>query len=124
MLDSNTRLKCYVKVRKISSIFIDSVVICIYFVLYLLAELRQREQDRERQKIEWEMKERQAEEQRRHEEELLRRHQDELNVRMHHQEDDLRRRQKENNLFIQVRTILSVTYFYFPFLIESTVRLK
>lgn len=79
----------------------------------LLSELRQREQDRERQKIEWEMKERQAEEQRSHQEELLRRHQEELNVRMHHQEDDLRRRQKENSLFIQVRYSPSLRPFFF-----------
>lgn len=55
------------------------------------------------------MKERQAEEQRRHEEEVLRRNQDELSVRMHHQEDDLRRRQKENSIFIQVRIILTAS---------------
>lgn len=57
--------------------------------------------DRERQKLEWEMKERQAEEQRIRDEEMMRRHQEELSMRMHHQEDEMRRRQ-DNNVFMQV----------------------
>lgn len=64
--------------------------------------MRQREVDRERTKIEWELKERQAEEQRRLDEEMMRRHADEISLRMHHQDDDLRRRQQENTLFLQV----------------------
>ncbi len=75
----------------------------MYLITYNFIELRLREMDRERQKIEWEMKERQAEEQRRMDEEMMRRHTDEMSLRMHHQEDDLRRRQKENTIFIQVR---------------------
>ncbi|XP_014255748.1 hrp65 protein-like isoform X2 [Cimex lectularius] len=67
----------------------------------LREQLRQRELDRERQKREWEMKERQAEEQRIVEEEALRRQQEELSRRMSHQDDELRRRQQENSLFMQ-----------------------
>lgn len=70
---------------------------CLHF-----AELRQRELDRERQKREWEMKERQAEEQRLADEERMRRQQEEMQLRMHHQEEEMRRRQQENTLFMQV----------------------
>lgn len=62
-----------------------------------------READRERQKREWEMKERQAEEQRTREEELRRRQQEEMAIRIRRQEEELHRRQQENNLFMQVR---------------------
>lgn len=68
----------------------------------LIVELRQRELDRERQKREWEMKERQAEEQRLADEERMRRQQEEMQLRMHHQEEEMRRRQQENTLFMQV----------------------
>lgn len=61
-----------------------------------------READRERQKREWEMKERQAEEQRTREEELRRRQQEEMAMRIRRQEEELHRRQQENNLFMQV----------------------
>ena len=67
-----------------------------------IVELRQRELDRERQKREWEMKERQAEEQRLADEERMRRQQEEMQLRMHHQEEEMRRRQQENTLFMQV----------------------
>jgi len=70
---------------------------CFHFI-----ELRQRELDRERQKREWEMKERQAEEQRLADEERMRRQQEEMQLRMHHQEEEMRRRQQENTLFMQV----------------------
>ncbi|XP_011494090.1 PREDICTED: protein no-on-transient A-like isoform X1 [Ceratosolen solmsi marchali] len=65
------------------------------------SELRIREADRERQKREWEMKERQAEEQRTREEELRRRQQEEMALRIRRQEEELHRRQQENNLFMQ-----------------------
>ncbi|GFG40361.1 hypothetical protein Cfor_00558 [Coptotermes formosanus] len=68
----------------------------------LREQLRQRELDRERQKREWEMKERQAEEQRLADEERMRRQQEEMQLRMHHQEEEMRRRQQENTLFMQV----------------------
>lgn len=64
-------------------------------------ELRQREQDRERQKRDWEMKERQREESRLREEEALRRQQDEMQHRLRQQEEEMRRRQQENSLFMQ-----------------------
>lgn len=63
-----------------------------------------READRERQKREWEMKERQAEEQRTREEELRRRQQEEMAMAIRRQEEELHRRQQENNLFLQVIT--------------------
>jgi proline- and glutamine-rich splicing factor len=69
---------------------------------FFVLELRQRELDRERQKREWEMKERQAEEQRLADEERMRRQQEEMQLRMHHQEEEMRRRQQENTLFMQV----------------------
>lgn len=68
----------------------------------LFLELRQREMDRERQKMEWEMKERQAEEQRLREEDIFRRQTEDLNMRMHHQDEEMRRRQQDNSSFIQV----------------------
>lgn len=58
--------------------------------------------DRERQKMEWEMKERQAEEQRLREEDIFRRQTEDLNMRMHHQDEEMRRRQQDNSSFIQV----------------------
>ncbi|XP_043513106.1 hrp65 protein-like isoform X1 [Frieseomelitta varia] len=67
----------------------------------LREQLRMREADRERQKREWEMKERQAEEQRTREEELRRRQQEEMAMRIRRQEEELHRRQQENNLFMQ-----------------------
>lgn len=71
----------------------------------LREQLRKREMDRDRQKIEWELKERQADEQRRMDDDMMRRHTDDLSMRMHHQEDDMRRRQQENNMFIQAHQI-------------------
>ncbi|XP_071448982.1 hrp65 protein-like isoform X2 [Hetaerina americana] len=64
-------------------------------------QLRMREQDRERQKREWELKERQHEEQRRQDEDMMRRQQEDMDIRMRHQEEELRRRQQENSLFMQ-----------------------
>ncbi|XP_043587160.1 hrp65 protein-like isoform X1 [Bombus pyrosoma] len=71
----------------------------------LREQLRMREADRERQKREWEMKERQAEEQRTREEELRRRQQEEMAMRIRRQEEELHRRQQENNLFMQEQTM-------------------
>ncbi|XP_045026146.1 hrp65 protein-like isoform X2 [Daphnia magna] len=67
----------------------------------LREQLRLREQDRERQKRDWELKERQHEESRLREEETLRRQQDEMQHRLRQQEDEMRRRQQENNMFMQ-----------------------
>ena len=69
--------------------------------LFDVAELRQREMDRERQKRDWEMKERQREEARIREEEALRRQQDEMQHRLRQQEEEMRRRQQENSMFMQ-----------------------
>ena len=71
---------------------------CCMFQLFV--ELRQREQDRERQKRDWEMKERQREESRLREEEGLRRQQDEMQHRLRQQEEEMRRRQQENSMFM------------------------
>lgn len=76
------------------------------FLFLSILELRMREADRDRQKREWEMKERQAEEQRTREEELRRRQQEEMTLRIRKQEEELHRRQQENNLFMQVRLYL------------------
>ncbi|XP_057318640.1 hrp65 protein-like isoform X1 [Microplitis mediator] len=67
----------------------------------LREQLRIREADRERQKREWEMKERQAQERRSREEEVQRRQQEEMAMRIRRQEEELHRRQQENNLFMQ-----------------------
>ncbi|KAK0162149.1 hypothetical protein PV327_008511 [Microctonus hyperodae] len=67
----------------------------------LREQLRIREADRDRQKREWEMKERQAEELRSREEEVRRRQQEEMALRIRRQEEELHRRQQENNLFMQ-----------------------
>lgn len=58
--------------------------------------------DRERQKMEWEMKERQAEEQRLRGGEMFRRQNDDLALRIHHQDEEIRRRQQDNSMFMQV----------------------
>lgn len=78
-----------------------------------------READHERQKREWEMKERQAEEQRTREEELRRRQQEEMTIRIRRQEEELHRRQQENNLFMQVRyrNIVYCTLYQVPVII-------
>lgn len=68
----------------------------------LREQLRQREQDRERQKRSWEMAERAADERREAERQQLLRQEEELSQRMRHQDDELRRRQQENTLFVQV----------------------
>ncbi|XP_063929136.1 hrp65 protein-like isoform X2 [Zophobas morio] len=68
-------------------------------------QLRAREMDRDRQKHEWEMKERMAEEQRQRNEEQMRRQQEEMQNRIIHQEEELRRRQQENNLFMQAHQL-------------------
>ncbi|XP_051166011.1 hrp65 protein-like [Leptopilina boulardi] len=67
----------------------------------LREQLRLREADRDRQKREYEMKERQVEEVRTREEELRRRQQEEMTNRIRRQEEELHRRQQENNLFMQ-----------------------
>jgi len=58
--------------------------------------------DRERQKMEWEMKERQAEDQRLREGDIFRRQSEDLSMRMHHQDEEMRRRQQDNSSFMQV----------------------
>lgn len=68
----------------------------------LREQLRQREQDRERQKRSWEMAERAADERREAERQQLLRQEEELSQRMRQQDDELRRRQQENTLFVQV----------------------
>lgn len=70
---------------------------------FVHTELRQREQDRDQRKSNWEMKEKFADEQRMKNEEQMRRTQEEMSMRMSKQEEELRRRQQENTLFMQVR---------------------
>lgn len=82
-----------------------------------------READRERQKREWEMKERQAEEQRTREEELRRRQQEEMAIRIRRQEEELHRRQQENNLFMQVCQKIKFLTIVCVFILKSQVNL-
>ncbi|XP_049868565.1 hrp65 protein-like isoform X3 [Pectinophora gossypiella] len=74
----------------------------------LREQLRQREQDRERQKRSWEMAERAAEERREQERAHLLRTEEELSQRMRRQDDELRRRQQENTLFVQAQRLNSM----------------
>ncbi|XP_052849892.1 protein no-on-transient A isoform X1 [Drosophila gunungcola] len=74
----------------------------------LRQELRKREVDNERKKLEWEMREKQAEEMRKREEETMRRHQGEMQNVMNRQEEDILRRQQENNLFMQAQQLNSL----------------
>ncbi|XP_041447708.1 protein no-on-transient A-like [Drosophila obscura] len=74
----------------------------------LRQELRKREVDNERKKMEREMREKQAEEMRQREEETMRRHQTDMQSRMVRQEEDMRRRQQENTLFIQAQQLNSL----------------
>lgn len=64
-----------------------------------------REQDRERQKREWENKERQAEEYRTRDVEETRQRQEGMQMRMQKQDEELRRRQQENTLFMQAQQL-------------------
>lgn len=67
-----------------------------------------REQDRDRQKMEWEMKERNAIEQSTREEELMRRTNEDMQMKMNRQDEELRRRQQENTLFMQAQQLNSI----------------
>lgn len=64
-----------------------------------------REQDRERQKREWENKERQAEEFRTRDVEETRQRQEGMQMRMQKQDEEMRRRQQENTLFMQAQQL-------------------
>ncbi|XP_053612218.1 hrp65 protein-like [Plodia interpunctella] len=74
----------------------------------LREQLRQREQDRERQKRSWEMAERAADERRETERAQLLRQEEQLSQRMRQQDDELRRRQQENTLFVQAQRLNSM----------------
>lgn len=74
----------------------------------LREQLRIREMDRERQKREWEERERAAEEARMRNEQMMRRQEEDLQLRMHHHDDDMRRRQQENTLFMQANQLSSL----------------
>nr|AAA03215.1 no-on-transient A product form II [Drosophila melanogaster] len=73
----------------------------------LRQELRKREVDNERKKLEWEMREKQAEEMRKREEETMRRHQTEMQSHMNRQEEDMLRRQQET-LFMKAQQLNSL----------------
>lgn len=64
-----------------------------------------REQDRDRQKREWENKERQAEEFRVRDEQEMRRQQEGMQLRIQKQDEEMRRRQQENSLFMQAQQL-------------------
>lgn len=71
-------------------------------------QLRMREQDRERQKREWENKERQAEEFRARDEQEMMLQQEGMQQRMAKQDEEMRRRQQENSLFMQAQQLSSM----------------
>ena len=107
------------------SVAINNTLTCFRYeheTELLREQLRQREQDRERQKRSWEMAERAADERRESERAQLLRQEEELSQRMRQQDDELRRRQQENTLFVQVISItcllLSVTTAYSFFLLR------
>jgi hypothetical protein len=58
--------------------------------------------DRDRQKMEWEMKTQQVDDQRRLDEDRFHQSANDLHVKMQNQEEDLRRRQRDNMNFMQV----------------------
>lgn len=74
----------------------------------LREQLRMREMDRERQKREWEERERVAEEARIRNEQMMRRQEEDMQMRMHHNDEDMRRRQQENSLFMQANQLSSL----------------
>lgn len=71
----------------------------------LREQLRMREQDRDRQKEEWEKRNRQMEEFRQRDEQQMRRQQEDMQMRMQRQEEELKRRQQENTLFMQAQQL-------------------
>lgn len=71
-------------------------------------QLRVREMDMDRQKLEWESKRRQAEDARQRQEEDRRRQEEEMQTHMMRQEEEMRRRQEENNLFRQAHQLDSM----------------
>lgn len=74
----------------------------------LREQLRARELDKERQKRDWELKQRHVEEERLRTEELMRRTQEDMEARMVAQQEELRRRQQENSLFMQAHNLDSL----------------
>ncbi|XP_055689414.1 uncharacterized protein LOC129793427 isoform X1 [Lutzomyia longipalpis] len=74
----------------------------------LREQLRMREQDRDRQKKQWEMKKDHHEEMRTREEVQMRQHQEDIQMRMMRQDDELRKRQQENTLFMQAQQLSSL----------------
>jgi proline- and glutamine-rich splicing factor len=74
----------------------------------LREQLRMREMDRERQKREWEERERAADEARLRNEQLMRRQEDDMQSRMLNHDEDVRRRQQENTLFMQASQLTNL----------------
>lgn len=66
--------------------------------------------DKERQKMEWEMKERQAEEQRLREGDIFRRQNEDLTMRMHHQDEEMRRRQDKSSFMQVLQIVLNLLF--------------
>lgn len=58
--------------------------------------------DRDRQKAEWEMKERQVQEARQRNDIQIKTELEEMTTRIKRSDEELHRRQKENNMFMQV----------------------
>ncbi|XP_055378036.1 hrp65 protein-like isoform X2 [Condylostylus longicornis] len=74
----------------------------------LREQLRKREEDRDRQRMEWEMRQRQHDEMRNRESDHLRRQQEEMQTRLNRQDEEMKRRQQENTLFMQAQQLNSL----------------
>jgi splicing factor, proline- and glutamine-rich len=71
----------------------------------LREQLKLREQDRDRQKREWEKREQMADEMRQRDELELRRNQESMQQRMMNQDEELKRRQEANSMFMQAQQL-------------------
>lgn len=71
----------------------------------LREQLRAREIDMTRQKREWEIQEREAEEARQRNDETMRHQEDQMQSYISHQDEEMRRRHQENTLFLQAHQL-------------------
>lgn len=71
----------------------------------LREQLKMREQDRDRQKREWERRELMADDMRQRDELEMRNNQESMQQRMMKQDEEMKRRQQENSLFVQAQQL-------------------
>lgn len=74
----------------------------------LREQLKMREQDRDRQKREWERRELMADDMRQRDELEMRNNQESMQQRMMKQDEEMKRRQQENSLFVQAQHLNSM----------------